>query len=378
MKHADRRNDVRKRRIRFDRLLVVFGVIAAVAFLVGTLTSNASGENAAPGREIPSEATQPYAVTAADLLLQNTADPNACAVSFSGDGILIDPILVSQGMPYSELPIPEKAGMLFGGWYTSAEAAASLDPNSRVNRARDAVCVNQRQTLNAAWVTPERAAQENTSVPILMYHQFTTKPEGENNSLYGNYQYVPDFEAQMKYLADSRAYLPTWLELDSFINSKLYLPKYSVIVTDDDADVTWLELAVPIVTKYKIMTTSFVITKWRSEGSPSPYVLQRSHSHDMHSAGGDGKGRITTWPTEDIVADLTTSGAILGAKEVLAYPFGHNNENAQRAVEAAGYLLAVTIEPGRVSPGDNPYALPRERMNFGDSLDGFIRTVSPQ
>ena len=48
-----------------------------------------------------------------------------------------------------------------------------------------------------------------------------------------------------------------------FIDGRLFLPNHSVIVTDDDADQTWFELAAPIVDKYKVLTTSFMITVYR-------------------------------------------------------------------------------------------------------------------
>ena len=34
-----------------------------------------------------------------------------------------------------------------------------------------------------------------------MYHQFTTKPEGEDGWLRGNYAYIGDFDAHMNHIA---------------------------------------------------------------------------------------------------------------------------------------------------------------------------------
>src|SRR5690606_30148853 len=108
-------------------------------------------------------------------------------------------------------------------------------------------------TLHGSWMTPDQNAATGAEIPILMYHQFTTRPEGEDNWLRGNYAYIGDFEAQMAYIAEQQFYLPTWLELNAFIDGQLYLPQHSVIITDDDADQTWFDLAVPVVTKYQLL-----------------------------------------------------------------------------------------------------------------------------
>jgi hypothetical protein len=47
----------------------------------------------------------------------------------------------------------------------------------------------------------EQNAATAAKIPILMYHQFTTKPEGEDNWLRNNYVYIEDFKAQMDYVA---------------------------------------------------------------------------------------------------------------------------------------------------------------------------------
>ena len=41
---------------------------------------------------------------------------------------------------------------------------------------------------------PDENAAEDARIPILMYHQFTQRPEGEDGWLRGNYAYIGDFE----------------------------------------------------------------------------------------------------------------------------------------------------------------------------------------
>jgi hypothetical protein len=264
---------------------------------------------------------------------------------------------------------------VFAGWYRSAADAATFSIPARINGADMVACAERQITLHAAWKSPEENAAEDAGVPILMYHQFTTNPEGEPGWLRLNYAYVGDFDAQMAYIAESDFYLPTWDELSAFIDGALFLPKRSVIITDDDADSSWLELAAPIVHGRGLLTTSFVITSARAEPTPNPFVLQRSHTHDMHRAGADGKGRMVNDPAEVIAADLAESARILGAREVIAYPFGHYNVVAKQAVSQAGFGLARTIEQGYVRIGADKLALPCIRINYGMGVDALVRLI---
>ncbi len=298
-------------------IAIVEAIALVIALVALTQVTGVSADGGAPGRtEARGAAAAPPELTAAQqLLLSSGADANACAVSFSGDGVSDAPVIEEQGRLYAHLPIPRRSGEVFAGWYRSAADAAAFTQTARVNGAQVVACTDQQQTLYGAWKKPADVAAENTGVPILMYHQFTSNPRGENNSLRLNYSYIGDFESQIKYIADQRFYLPTWPELSAFIDGALYLPKKSVIVTDDDADKTWLELAVPVVDKYKVLTTSFVITKWRHEGTPSTYVLQRSHTDDMHDAGANGKGKMVNFTKDQVVADMQRSAQILGRKK---------------------------------------------------------------
>ena len=381
---AARKRQFRRRRITVAVIgvLLIAAVVALFVWIIPALpsTDDASAPAASTEADADPDASasaSPSAapLTAAQQLLAGSDDPAACAVTFTGENIADAPLLQTTGALYSALPIPAAEGTVFAGWYATPEAAAAHDRLQRVNGADEVACIDQEITLHAGWISPEENAAADTAVPILMYHQFTTKPEGEEGWLRGNYAFVGDWEAHMAYIAEKQFYLPTWDELSAFIDGKLYLPYDSIIVTDDDADSTWLELAVPIAEKYKILTTSFVITSARTEPTPSKYVMQRSHTHDMHTAGDNGEGRMVNWSAEQIAADLETSAQILGAKEVVAYPFGHHDERSKEGVAAAGYEMARTIEQGYVRIGTDKFALPCVRINFGmtvDDLKGLV------
>ena len=128
-----------------------------------------------------------------------------------------------------------------------------------------------------------------------MYHQFTTRPEGEDGWLRGNYAYIGDFDAHMNHIATGGFYLPTWDELSAFIDGRLWLPNHSVIITDDDADQTWFDLAAPVVDKYKLLTTSFMITALPT-GSRAQPVRAAALAHARHAPGRRQRPRAA-WST---------------------------------------------------------------------------------
>ncbi|WP_314425088.1 polysaccharide deacetylase family protein [uncultured Microbacterium sp.] len=355
---------------------LAIGIIAAVVLAGGTAASVAWANR-------PAEAPTPRAgsgvlarpLTPVQRLIAETGDPLACAVTFVGEGAPVDPMLQRQDALYRGLPILERPGQVFAGWYSSAADAAAYTVANRVNGADPVVCVDQRIELYAAWKTPEENVAENAQIPILMYHQFTSDPEGESGWLRGNYAYIGDFDAQMEHIATTGFYLPTWDELSAFIDGRLFLPAHSVIITDDDADQTWFDLAVPVIDRLGLLSTSFMITSARQDPAPSEYVLRRSHTHDMHQAGENGKGRMVNWSADEIAADLNTSAEILGVREVIAYPYGHYNDTAKQGVAQAGFEMARTIEPGTVSIGTDKLALPVVRIDYGMGLDALIKRI---
>lgn len=354
----------------------------AIGLLLGAAAAGLAG-CAGPGAQAPDaaetsvDAPTPTATpqsAAEKLLADNAGTPGACAVSFVLDGTTLAPQLQVQDRLYDHLPIPRQEGRAFAGWYgdAAAAAAASADPTTgagnpavRVNGSDLVSCTDDQTTLYGAWTTPAAAAAAKARVPILMYHQFTDKPGGEEGWLRGNYTYIEDYRAHMQYIKDQAFYLPTWDELSAFIDGALYLPDHSVIITDDDADPTWLTMASPINEQLQVMATSFDITG-DGAAAQNRFILPRSHTHNMHAAGANGKGLMVNLSAAEIAADMNASAAALGGvKEVMAYPFGHTDDTAKEGLREAGFDMARTIEQGYVQIGSEKLALPCIRINYG-------------
>lgn len=221
----------------------------------------------------------------------------------------------------------------------------------------------------------------NTKVrglPVLMYHFFYDASKGESGRD-GNWMEISAFEEQMKYLSDNNYYFPSWDEVEAFIDGRGSLPAKSVVITIDDGDQTFIDLAIPIIEKYNVKATSFVVTSWNGDWLPGTYRSNhmdfQSHSHDAHRAGANGKGRLVNMSYEEVVQDVTKSKNIIGNCKVFCYPFGHYNDTTIKALQDSDYKLAFTTRSGKVYPGANKFALPRVRMSRGVSMKTFMDYV---
>ena len=241
--------------------------------------------------------------------------------------------------------------------------------------------VEDENTIAKVDLTPTPTAKKEivnelkNGLPVLMYHFFYDNvnywPEDSN------WLNINDFEAQLKYFIENDYYFPTWEEVEEYIDGTAKLPEKSVVLTVDDGDASFFDLAVPLLQKYKVPATIFVISEWYGwRYDPNmEYVNFQSHSHSMHASGADGRGRIVNWSKEEILADIEQNRKELGNVTIFCYPFGHYNDTAIETLKEAGFKMAFTIEGGRVFPGDNKFTLPRVRVADGNSLSYFISCV---
>ncbi len=213
-------------------------------------------------------------------------------------------------------------------------------------------------------------------LPVAMYHFFYDNEKYWKQD--NNWLNIQDFEAQLKYLTENDFYFPTWEEVEQYIDGTIKLPSKSVVLTADDGDDSFFDLAVPLMQKYKVPVTSFVVTDWYGHryNKDLEYVVWESHSASMHQSGGNGKGRMVNLSYDEILKDLKTSSEVLGNCTVFCYPFGHYNDTAISALKDSPFKLAFTVEGGRVYPGMNKFLLPRVRVSDGNSLNYYIQTIS--
>lgn len=242
-------------------------------------------------------------------------------------------------------------------------------------------CVKKR----TVHVVPENEFVANTTgVPVLMYHYVNTADNPPVDDPFPN-NFILDtkLEEHLQYFVENGYYFPSFVELNAYAKGELDLPQNSVVLTFDDGEAGFLNYGIPLMEKYQVPATSFVIAcdadaSDKVRNYASEYISFQSHSFAMHQAGGSvGHGGIISAMSKDeIVEDLTKAQAIVQNTEALAYPFGDHTETAHEAVLEAGLMCAFTTEYGRVQPGSDVTCLPRVRISGDISFDGFVGSVS--
>lgn len=223
--------------------------------------------------------------------------------------------------------------------------------------------------------------KSDNSLAVLMYHYFYDESAGEK-AKNSNWMSISKFEEQLKYLKENDYYYPTWQEVADFVDGKIDLPENSIVITMDDGHKSVFNLAIPMLDKYGIPATAFVITSKFDTNNLEKYkdstIDFESHTNNMHRGGGTiGHGGIfPALSLEEGISDLKTSIDKLGGNSgALAYPYGDCTERTKEAAEQAGFNVAFTTVNKKVKPGMNKFELPRVRMYSEITLNGLKNSI---
>jgi peptidoglycan/xylan/chitin deacetylase (PgdA/CDA1 family) len=203
-------------------------------------------------------------------------------------------------------------------------------------------------------------------VPILMYHSI----DGDEGKT--KLSVAPDnFASQMEFLHRKRYNVVGLDKIISYMQKKEKIPPRTVAITFDDGYLNNYTSAYPVLKKYKLPATIFIITDkigqkgwcgWRElkEMSDSGLITIGSHtkSHAWLPDQGDGKLK------EELEASKAVLEKGLGRKvDFLCYPLGAHDERVKKAVKEAGYAAAVATNPGKSKPNDDIYAIKRIKIS---------------
>ena len=204
------------------------------------------------------------------------------------------------------------------------------------------------------------AVADGPKVLVLNYHQIGNRSDPLSIS-------VRDFDLQMKFLADSGCITITPEELYGGLNGEIELPPKPVLITFDDGYIDNYTNAFPILKKYNLRATIFVIPTFTGA---YPGYLNWEQLREMESAGVTVESHTLTHPKLEELPDDEIRSELLNSKmlleqqlghpvEFLAYPTGTYNLHIAGIAQDAGYKGAFTIKYGIVDNGSNFFALER-------------------
>lgn len=217
-------------------------------------------------------------------------------------------------------------------------------------------------------------------VPVLMYHWvYTSKKVPEK--LDANWIKNTMLEQHLQYLTKNHYYFPSFQELKAYVEGKIFLPQKSVILTFDDGRKNFLKEGIPLLEKYKVPATSFVIGckngKQKVKQYASEYISYQSHSYNMHRGGGHiGHGGVISAMTQnEIFTDLKKNQEIVQNTEAFAYPYGDITPEGKKAVQEVQTLCAFSTHYGKVKKGMDLMELPRIRVFGNGNVEAFISSI---
>lgn len=209
-------------------------------------------------------------------------------------------------------------------------------------------------------------------ITILSYHSLDD---------YGTGISVPPrlFETQMATLAAEGCPTLTMAQVADHYRARRPFPPRAVAITFDDGFAGVGEIAAPILARYGLTATVYVIsgmigrmTQWTAYGATLPALpLLGWPAIKALQAGGIEIGAhtvthgfLTHYRPADLDRELREPRAVLERElgtpvRAFAYPQGDYNAAVVAAVRAAGYTSATTLDQGRAGRGADPLRLPR-------------------
>jgi len=207
-------------------------------------------------------------------------------------------------------------------------------------------------------------------VPVLMYH--SVNPNASRQTMLA---VKPEtFECQMRFLRNNRYNVITLEELATLIKDKKKIPPRTIIITLDDGYRDNYTYAFPVLKKYNLCATIFIIVN--EIGRPQDDRLSWDQVKIMQDSGLIifGSHALGPEPLTKIKSEEELKNQVFLSKQILeqklgkkvnafSYPEGRFNAKIRQLVIDAGYKVAVATNPGKGYPGDDIFALKRLRIS---------------
>lgn len=201
-------------------------------------------------------------------------------------------------------------------------------------------------------------------IPVITYHIIRSDARGTGGSTLVITE--SNFKRQMWWLKSHGYRTINCDEMYLWHQGKIKLPKKTVMITFDDGNDGVIRYALPILKKYKMKGTCFVIGSWAKTGAVESATVKQikkaqkkysglefqSHTYAMHQR------YFVSWPYKKIFkktkSDVRKQNKTFDF-DYLAYPFGYYSKGMINAYKKSGIKMAFTY-------GTNEYATRKQSL----------------
>ncbi len=244
---------------------------------------------------------------------------------------------------------------------------------------------------NYAW-RPNTSTEE---IPILAYHRVV--PDDVKKNKYPDNKWVlslSDFENQMEFLSTRGYQTISADQLEGWMDQKNEFLRKTVMLTFDDGDYELYYNVLPVLKKYNMKATAFLVGSDITETTPAyyknerhnigmdkineikelyPYLDFQSHTYDLHKKFWF-YGIAYETDYDDLMKDFQAN-AKFGFR-YLAYPYGEFCLSLQKAAKENGITMAFKFKlDGKAKRTDNKMEIPRIKITGDMTLDDFKEIV---
>ncbi len=222
------------------------------------------------------------------------------------------------------------------------------------------------------------------TVPILMYHYISVAPSAQDRIRYGLSVPPEMFEAQLKLLHDNSFTTVTLRDVYEHLATGKELPEKPIVLTFDDGYVDNFANALPLLQKYGMTGTFFVLTAPPDAGNPN--YLSWDMIQAMSDAGMDMqlhardhydmRNRSFDWLFFQIAGSRQSIEGHTGKPVIfMAYPSGKYDANVLRFLGQYHFWAAVTTVSGKTHTLADALVWTRLRVSGQMQLRGFARML---
>ena len=232
---------------------------------------------------------------------------------------------------------------------------------------------------------PTTLPQRTITLPILMYH-LIGPIRADQPPITQRLTVEPDdFAAQMHWLNRHGFHAVSQQQAFASLEHGAKLPSHPIMITFDDGYGDVWANALPVLARLHMPATEYVITSRVSDFDPGTLTWGQLHALERNGVAIGSHTvthpDLTTLSDADALAELRNSRRRLERHlkrpvQWFAYPAGAHDARIVELVRRAGYVLAVTTQPGAVQSAQTPLELHRYEILDSTHVSGLAALLA--